>query len=87
MREHVNSEAPASGEAFLDEKQQKTNFCPKDGGLWDIPELMRHVPLCRRSISNLRKRGLPTIVLGRRVFFHPGSIEAWLMRKQRGGGQ
>jgi hypothetical protein len=84
MYDDVNPKAPASEEPLLDEKQQKTNFCPKDGGLWDIPEFMRHVPLCRRSISNLRKRGLPTIVLGRRVFFHPASIEAWLMRKQRG---
>jgi len=85
MREHVNSEAPASGEPLLDEKQQKTNFCPKDGGLWDIEAFIAHVPVSRRTVSNLRKRGLPTIVLGRRVFFHPGSIEAWLMRKQRGG--
>ena len=58
-----------------------------DQGLWDIDELMRHVPLCRRSIHNLRKKGLPTIVLGRRLFWHPGSVEAWLLRQQRGGEQ
>jgi hypothetical protein len=55
----------ATGQSKL-AAEQNTNFCPKDGGLWDIGELMRHVPVCRRSVHNLRKKGLPTIVLGRR---------------------
>jgi hypothetical protein len=67
--------------------EQNSNSCPKDGGLWDIEALMRHVPICRRSVHNLRKKGLPTIVLGRRLFWHPASVEAWLMRQQRGGDQ
>ena len=83
MNTTANPKAPASEELFLDEKQQKTNFCPKDGGLWDIAQLMRHVPVCRRSISNLRKRGLPAIVLGRRVFFMPASVKDWLLRQER----
>jgi hypothetical protein len=56
-------------------------------GLWSVNDLMRRVPLCRRSIHNLRKKGLPSIVLGRRLFFHPPSVESWLMRQQRGGEQ
>ncbi len=58
---------------------------PAPTGLWDVADLMRHVPICRRSIHNLRKRGLPCIVLGRRLLFHPASVEAWLLRLQRGG--
>ena len=85
MSIQLNSKAPAVVGGSLDEKQQTTSLCPKDGGLWDIPELMRHLPLCRRSISNLRKKGLPTIKLGSRVFFHPASVENWLMRQERGG--
>jgi hypothetical protein len=53
-------------------------------GLWDIEQLMAHVPVCRRSIHNLRKKGLPTIVLGRRLFWHPPSVESWLLRQQKG---
>jgi hypothetical protein len=60
---------------------------PAHPGLWDTRELMRHIPLCRRSIANLRAKGMPAIVLGRRVFFSPASIQAWLMRKERGGVQ
>ena len=73
--------------------EQNTDFCAYPavigeadlGALWDIESLMRHIPICRRSVHNLRKKGLPTIVLGRRVFFHPASVEAWLLRQQRGG--
>ena len=55
--------------------------------LWDMTELMRHLPLCRRSIYNLMRRGLPHIRLGRRLVFHSGSVQGWLLRQQRGGGQ
>lgn len=56
-------------------------------GLWSIEQLMVHIPVCRRTIHNLRKKGLPTIVLGRRLFWHPPSVEAWLIRQQRGADQ
>ena len=53
--------------------------------LWDVEDLQRNLQLSRRSIHNLRKRGLPTIVLGRSIRFHPQSVMNWLMSKQRGG--
>lgn len=65
--------------------QVETIKTPSLGDLWDVPEFIRHVPVCRRTIHDLRKRGLPHIVLGRRLFFHPASVEAWLLRRQRGG--
>jgi hypothetical protein len=81
-----NTKTPeaATGKSKLAVEQNSKVF-ERDGGLWDIGELMRHVPVCRRSVHNLRKKGLPTIVLGRRLFWHPASVEAWLMRQQRGG--
>jgi hypothetical protein len=53
--------------------------------LWDVEDLQRNLQLPRRTIHNLRKRGLPTIVLGRSIRFHPQSVMNWLMSKQRGG--
>jgi hypothetical protein len=66
-------------------KAAEAQESPANPGLWDIEQLMAHVPICRRSVHNLRKKGLPTIVLGRRLFWHPPSVEAWLLRQQRGG--
>ncbi len=51
--------------------------------LWDVEDLQRNLKLCRRSIHNLRKRGLPTIVLGRSIRFHPESVMRWLRSKER----
>ncbi len=73
---NVAPQLAAAGEA-------KVNY----GGLWDIRELMKHIPICRRSVHNLRRKGLPTIVLGRRLFWHPASVESWLLRQQRGADQ
>jgi len=53
-------------------------------GLWDIHELMRHLPVCRRSIANLRRKGMPCIKLGARIFFHPESTMNWLLRQRQG---
>jgi hypothetical protein len=53
--------------------------------LWDVSDLQRNLQLSRRSIHNLRKRGLPTIVLGRSVRFDPESVKRWLRSKERGG--
>ena len=54
-------------------------------GLWDIHELMLRVPVCRRSVGNLRRKGMPFIKLGARIFFHPESTMNWLLRQQQGG--
>jgi hypothetical protein len=70
------------GTANNDEKLPAIN--PNTASLWDIHELMRHVPVCRRSVANLRRKGMPCIKLGARIFFHPESTMNWLLRQQQG---
>jgi len=54
-------------------------------GLQEISWIMGYTTLCRRSIANLLRNGLPHVKLGRRILFHPPSVERWLLSKQRGG--
>ena len=58
--------------AFIDEKQ-----------------LLVRLPVSRRTLFNWRAAGkIPSVRLGgRRVLFHWPSVEAALLRMQRGGGQ
>jgi hypothetical protein len=58
-----------------------------NAGLQDMNWMMAYSHLCRRSVANLMKKGLPFIKLGRRTLFHPASVESWLLRQQRGGDQ
>jgi hypothetical protein len=59
----------------------------KTDGLWEMDGMTSRTHLCRRSIGNLLKKGLPHIKLGRRILFHPPSVEAWLLRQQQGGNE
>jgi hypothetical protein len=56
-------------------------------GLQDMHWMMAYSHLCRRSVANQMKKGLPFLKLGRRTLFHPASVEAWCLRQQRGGEQ
>jgi predicted DNA-binding transcriptional regulator AlpA len=61
--------APASQEKFLSEN-----------------ELLTRLPICRRTAFNWIQQGkLPCIKIGRRKLFHFPSVEAALLRLQRGG--
>ena len=61
--------ASASGESFLDEKQ-----------------ILTRLPVSRRTLFNWRASGkIPFVRLGRRNLFHWPSVEAALLRLQRGG--
>jgi len=76
--------------------EQKVNLVPESAtgqklaadfntaGLQEMSWMMDYSKLCRRSVTNLLKKGLPHIKLGRRILFHPPSVEKWLLRKQRG---
>jgi hypothetical protein len=60
--------APASGDTFLDEKQ-----------------ILARLPICRRTLFNWRASGkIPHLKIGRRNLFHWPSVEAALLRQQRG---
>ena len=53
----------------------------------NFAELSRHVPLCERSLREAIRRGrIPSIRLpgARRVMFHWDSVQAALLRMQRG---
>jgi predicted DNA-binding transcriptional regulator AlpA len=59
----------ASEESFLDEKQ-----------------LLNKIPISRRTAFNWVRQGkLPCLKIGRRKLFHWPSVEAALLRLQRGG--
>ncbi len=52
----------------------------------DEKELLKQISVCRRTLYNLRASGkIPSIRLGRRNFYHMPSVEAALLRLQRGG--
>ncbi|MGH7954040.1 MAG: helix-turn-helix transcriptional regulator [Limisphaerales bacterium] len=62
---------PASQEKFLSEN-----------------ELLARIPICRRTAFNWIQQGkLPCVKIGRRKLFHWPTVEAALLRQQRGGGQ
>lgn len=53
-------------------------------GLEDMQWAVAYTKLCRRSIINMMKRGMPHVKLGRRTLFHPQSVDRWLLSQQRG---
>jgi len=60
----------------------------KPMGFWGFTELLANVPLGERTLRDLIKRGLiPCVRLpgGRRLIFHPESVQRSLLRWQKGG--
>jgi hypothetical protein len=50
--------------------------------------LLQRLPISRRTAANHRENGtLPFVRLGGRNLYHWPSVEAALLRQQRGGGQ
>ncbi len=72
--------AAAAGTATA-ERQEPEGFLTTD-------QLLERLPISRRTLSNHRKAGLiPAVKLGDRVLFHWKSVEAALLRRQRGGAE
>ena len=64
--------------------QSVTNLTPKV--FIDEAECLRRVPVSRRTWFTWRRAGkVPTVKLGRRTLYHWPSVEAALLRQQRGG--
>jgi hypothetical protein len=61
------------------------------GGDWLTEiEILKRIPVCRRTIKDWRDAGtLPYVRLpgSRRVIYHWPTVEGALLRHQRGGGQ
>jgi predicted DNA-binding transcriptional regulator AlpA len=62
------------------------NVTPGETGFINEKELLKRIPVSRRTLFNWRTTGkIPSVRLGgRRVLFHWPSIEAALLRKQMG---
>jgi hypothetical protein len=59
---------------------------PDHGTFVDEAECLRRVPVSRRTWFSWRTAGkIPTVKLGRRCLYHWPSVEAALLRQQRGG--
>jgi excisionase family DNA binding protein len=56
-------------------------------GFIDEKELLKRLPVSRRTLFNWRATGkIPSVRLGgRRILFHWASVERALLRHQRGG--
>ena len=51
-------------------------------------QLQKVLPLSRRSIFEWRKKGIiPSIQIGSKILYHGPSVEAALLRRQKGGEQ
>ena len=52
----------------------------------DEKEMLKILPISRRTLFNWRTSGkIPSVKIGRRCLYHLPSIEAALLRQQRGG--
>ena len=50
--------------------------------------ILGQIPVCRRTLKNWRDQGkIPFLKIGKRVLYHLPSLEAALLRFQRGGGE
>jgi len=59
---------------------------PGENGFIDEKELLRRIPVSRRTAFTWVQTGkLPCVKIGRRKLFHWPSCEAALLRLQRGG--
>lgn len=69
--------------------QQEVDAASSGAGFIDERELLKRLPVSRRTLFTWRHSGkLPFVnVGGRRNLFHWPSVEAALLRMQRGGGQ
>jgi hypothetical protein len=99
MQKADQQTALASGEANVpDENQPQTRLPRENEGRFesdkelkafiDEKQLLARLPVSRRTLFNWRVSGkIPHVKIGRRNLFHWPSIEAALLRNQKGGVQ
>lgn len=58
---------------------------PSTTGFISEPQVLARVSVCRRTWYNWRKNGfVPYVKLGRRILYHWPSVEAAILRRQKG---
>jgi hypothetical protein len=68
--------------------ETETAIPPHDTGFIDQKELLRRLPVARRTLHNWRRAGkIPSIVIGRRVLFCWENVSAALRRLEHGNAQ
>jgi hypothetical protein len=68
------------------ENKLHENAPPENAGFIDEKELLRRIPVSRRTAFTWVQTGkLPCVKIGRRKLFHWPSVEAALLRLQNGG--
>ena len=50
----------------------------------DEKEILRRLPISRRTLSNWKAKGFPTIKIGRRCLYSWNNVQSFLLRQQRG---
>jgi predicted DNA-binding transcriptional regulator AlpA len=80
--EKVDESTPQARREFL------ATHSPPDSAFIDEKELLKRLPVSRRTLFNYRANGkVPYVRLGgRRILFHWDSVKAALLRHQQGGG-
>lgn len=67
------------------EKIANGNTVPSAAVFIETPELLTRVPMCRKTLWKWRKNGIiPYVQAGGKILFHWPSVEAALVRRQRG---
>jgi hypothetical protein len=61
---------------------------PDASGFIDEKVMLVRLPISRRTLFNWRMTGkIPSIKIGRRILYHLPSVEAALLRQQKGAAQ
>jgi hypothetical protein len=65
-------------------KIKSTLAAPADeGGFLDEQQILKRIPVSRRTWYGWRKKGLPFIRIERRILYDWESVRNWLLRHQR----
>ena len=88
LKDFSSMTPPANPDMRNDGIRAEQNHTPAgEGGFIDEKQLLARLPVSRRTLFNWRTTGkIPCVRLGgRRILFHWPSVEAALLRHQRGG--
>jgi len=83
QRGHHQPQNPAPQAAAGQKQGDKTESPPE--GFIDTDEMLRRIPVCRKTLWSYCKAGkIPSVVLPGRTIFHWKSVETALLRQQKG---